>query len=191
MAENDKIINHNVYDENYREHERSEWALYDANVQSYRSSMISSQSLLMAVAAIFYDSHDSIVLAICLVGLIIQWYIWFRVIRSRTLIADYHKFNYMFELSKKLNSKGEAFKEGSEGETHLSEKNYLDHKVQSKASDWLAEITGETKYKKKFRLTRLKLDLILPLLFSVIWVIISLKSIRFYWNLIITMICRQ
>ena len=117
--------------------------------------MISSQSLLLAVAAIFYEKSSVMVVTIFVIALIVQWFIWYRVIRTRTLITDYHKFNAKFEMSDSLG---------------LSEEDYLVDEKRWKAMEWLAEKTGNEKYKQEFRLTRLKLDFILPILFTVIWI---------------------
>lgn len=154
----------------YKEKEYSEWTLYDTNVQAYRSNMISSQSLLLAVAAIFYEKSTVLVIAICMVGLINQWYIWYRIIRARAIISDFHKFNALFELSLNVNDDGDIWKKG---DLYLSEQTYVSKpNVREKANEWIAQKTGNRKYKTNYRITRVKLDIILPAMFSIIWALI-------------------
>lgn len=153
---------------NYTEKEYSEWSEYDSITQSYRSNMIASQSLLLTVAAIFYDKNSFLVTLVCIIGFIHQWYIWFRVITSRTIISDYHKFNAKFDFSKKINSEG-YLNTGTQSE--LTEEIYVSNAtVRKVANHTLAEITGQKKYRTNWRTTRIKLDLIIPLTFTAIWI---------------------
>ena len=162
-------------DQDYKERECSEWSLYDSNVQTYRSNMIASQSLLLAVAAIFYGKNNILVITVCLIGLFIQWYIWYRVISRRAIISDYHKFNFQHEMSLKINDEGGFWKEG---DRHLSEQTYVANRgVRKKVNTWLADETGNPKYKHNMRITRFKLDVIIPILFSVLWALILVFSI--------------
>ena len=159
----------------YRENEYAEWTLYDTNVQSYRSNMIASQSLLLAVAAIFYEKAVVLAIVICIVGLINQWYIWWRVIQSRAIISDFHKFNSLYELSIKVNNKGDVWEDG---DLYLSEQTYVSNRsVRQKANNWIVAQTGNKKFKTNYRITRIKLDIILPIMFSIIWVLILWFSV--------------
>jgi len=162
--------------DNYLEKEKSEWALYDSIVQSYRSNMIASQSLLLAVAAIFFSKEPFLVVVLCAIGLVLQWYIWFRIITKRCIISDYHKFNFQFELSKKINNEGNAMQEG---DVPLSEQTYVSNRnVRKMANAWIVELTHNEKYKRNARITRVKLDYILPILFSIVWVLILSLAIK-------------
>lgn len=54
--------------------EYTTWSLYDSIVQSYRSNMIASQSLLLAVEAILFERSILLESIICVIGLIQLWY---------------------------------------------------------------------------------------------------------------------
>ncbi len=137
------------------------WSTYEANVQAYRSNMIASQSFLLAVGAILLDK-SSILLLICVIVAIIQlWYIWFRLIRVRTIISDYYKFNLM-------NRFDENGDEAPNCEQCLQEETYTKNRIiRKKVNDQLAKTNPKLKH--NMRLTRIKIDLILPISFSVIW----------------------
>ncbi|MBQ6951522.1 MAG: hypothetical protein IJN44_08515 [Clostridia bacterium] len=139
----------------------TKWSTYEANVQSYRSNMIASQSFLLAVGAILLEK-DPILLAICVAVAMIQlWYIWFRVIRARTLIVDYYKF----DLKNRYNQNGDPH---PQAEDYLEEDTFVRNKtVRNKILDNLGK--KKKKLKHKFRMTRFKLDILLPVTFSIIW----------------------
>ena len=71
----------------------TKWAVYEANVQSYRSNMLSSQSFLLAVGAILFDKPWHLIVCVAIIAFLQIWYIWFRVIYSRLKIVDYYKFD--------------------------------------------------------------------------------------------------
>ncbi len=82
------------------------WVLYDSMIQSYRSNFIASQSLMLAVGALFINESLFLELFVAAVALFQTWYIWYRVIRVRAIISDYYKFNTLYDFSNKINSKG-------------------------------------------------------------------------------------
>lgn len=156
---------------NYQEKEFSQWAIYEGNTQAYRSNMVATQSLLMAVAAIFFDKNTILTLSVCIIGLIIQWAIWFRVISSRMIISDFHKFNALYEFSKKVNDEGMMIDPSDSNQKELTEQIYVKEKdVQKRANAALVQISGNPSLKTNWRLTRKKLDLVLPIVFSIIWI---------------------
>ena len=67
------------------------WSVYDSMIQSYRSSMIASQSLLLAVEAVTLEKSSLIGFIVCIIGLIQLWYIWFFVVKNRAIISDFYK----------------------------------------------------------------------------------------------------
>ena len=151
----------------------NEWSVYEANVQSYRSSMIASQSFLVA-AGMF--SIDRIVLSCtCVVIALFQlWFIWFRIIRVRTIICDYHKL----DLESKFNDCGQEIDEATEYcDKHLDEDTYVKNRVvRKKVNEALSK--DKPKLKHNMRLTRIKVDLILPISFTLLWIIIFLYTIK-------------
>lgn len=153
--------------------EYSKWTLYDSIVQSYRSNMIASQSLLLAVAAIMVEKNSLFNTVICIIGLIQLWYVWFRVIRSRTIISDFHKFNAQYGFCEKINTDGDL--RSTSNPANLTEEIYVSNsKIRNKANNQLAIITGEEKLRTNFRTTRKKLDYFLPFSFTIIWLMFLL-----------------
>lgn len=150
------------------------WATYEANVQSYRSNMIASQSFLLA-AGVF--AVDKIVLecACVAIALIQLWYIWFRVIRVRTIICDFHKFNF----GNKFSNCGQIIDELSSPCTKfLDEDTYVTNRqIRRKVNASFAKSTGKPKFKHNMRQTRIKLDLLLPISFTILWLVIFFYSI--------------
>lgn len=151
----------------------NKWSTYEANVQSYRSSMIASQSFLLA-AGMF--SIDRIVLSCtCVVIALFQlWFIWFRVIRVRTIISDYYKF----ELERKFDNCGQEIVEAAEHcNKPLDEDTYVKNRgVRKKVNEALSK--DKPKLRHNMRQTRIKVDLILPISFTLLWIMIFLYSIK-------------
>ena len=156
----------------------SQWTLYDSNVQTYRSNSLASQALLLAVGAFLYKEEYIILLITFLVAMFQMWYIWYRVIRVRTIISDFHKFNFLYNFSSFVNNEGDFEPNTS---LPLTEETYTKNtKTRRKANYILANQTGIAKLKYNYRLTRVKLDIMLPLSFSFLWIIIILsRSLQF------------
>ncbi len=147
------------------------WSTYDANVQAYRSNMIASQSFLLAVTTF---SMEKVILGCTCVAIAIfqLWFIWFRVIRARTIISDFHKFN----LGTRFYYCGEKINETSCGKP-LDEDVYVKNKtIRKKVNAELAK--DNPKLKHNMRATRVKIDLILPISFTVLWIVILLYIIN-------------
>lgn len=152
----------------------NKWNIYEANVQSYRSNMIASQSFLLAVG-LFSINKVILCYACVAIALFQLWYIWFRVIRVRTIISDYHKF----DLKSKFDEYGQAFtKNANQNKKPLDEDTYVKNKkIRKKVNTTLAELENKPKLKHNMRQTRIKIDLILPISFTVLWIIILLCNI--------------
>ena len=154
---------------NSSEQEYSQWTNYDSLLQSYRSNMIASQSLLIAAAALFYEKSYLLVLITCTLGLFNQWYVWFRVIRSRFLISDLHKFNALYHFRDLVKEKINI---------ELTEDRYVhDRKLRDAANQLLADEAGVPRLRSNWRLTRKKLDLVIPITFSIIWLFVLLSAL--------------
>ena len=147
------------------------WSLYDSIVQSYRSNMIASQSLLLAVEAILFEKSILLEMVICLIGLIQLWYIWYAIIRARAIISDFHKFNALYNFCQIIDINGNQ--RSGEHDLPLTEEKYVkDKNIRDKANAKLAEIMGNEKLKTNFRITRRKLDIYMPISFTLIWVML-------------------
>ena len=133
------------------------WSINESLLQSYRSIFISSQSFLLAVGAIVSGKDINVLLATASISLLMIWAIWFPVVRARHRIVDYYKYSASLEEPQKSKL--------------CSEKEYVHNcKLRKKAN----EVFG---IKTNWRPTRVKLDLLTPLLFSEVWLVLVLYEI--------------
>ncbi len=128
------------------------WGIHEANMQSYRSIMLSSQSLLLAVGAILIEKTSLVLVPIAAIAIFQLWYIWFRVIYSRMKIVDYYKFE-MYKTKK-----------------YDVNQYVCDRNIRSK-------LNNKYSVKGTFRPTRIKLDIILPITINLVWIIIIFYNI--------------
>ena len=134
------------------------WSTNESLLQSYRQIFISSQSFFLAIAAILIENADELtIICLAFIGLLMIWFIWFRVVRSRHLAVDYHK--YIDEFIK--NNDGE-YPKGI-----CTEKKYIE--IFSKERKKTNKVLG---IEKNLRLTRKKIDVYLPILFTLTWVLL-------------------
>jgi hypothetical protein len=118
-------------------------------LQSYRQIFISSESFLLAVG-ILALGEDKILFLIIAVFSILMICGWFDVVRSRHLIVDYYKFS----IYKK---------------TGISRDDYLkDPKIRNEAN----QSVGDDLLKGNWRPTRVKIDLMLPVMFTLVWIVL-------------------
>lgn len=150
------------------------WSTYDSMIQAYRSNMISSQAFLLAVGAIVVDK-SIIILLICFAIAVIQlWYIWYRVIRCRAIISDFYKFG----LSSLYDKCGNALKEDKEP---LNYDIYVKNKkIRKQVNKAYAIYRNNPKYKTNMRVTRFKLDVLIPITFSILWIALVLHGLNIF-----------
>lgn len=130
---------------------KTEWSVNESLLQSYRSIFISSQAFILAVGVLLIDNKP-IFLIVAIISLFMIWYIWFRVVRSRHLIVDYHKYASKLDKPKQ-----------EELRKRYTEDEYVKNKdKRSKANILLGIDTN-------WRPTRIKIDLLLPVLYTSIW----------------------
>ena len=153
---------------NTTEENSIKWQVYEEGVQSYRSSMISSQSFLMAIGAVLTDKPFLELLCFG-VAMLQLWYIWNRVIISREIIVDYYKFN-IGELFDDLGNKIEL---GGEGHNkNIEEKQYVQLKtIREKIN---LSLFGDKH--GNIRATRKKIDIIMPVTFTFLWIVFVIYS---------------
>ena len=130
------------------------WSINESLLQSYRSIFISSQSFLLAVGAIASGKSTMVLVATATISLLMIWAIWFPVVRARHRIVDYHKYGALLSDAKRSEL--------------CSEKEYVHNKELRKKANEAFGIGGN------WRPTRLKVDLLTPLSFSLIWVVLIL-----------------
>jgi len=136
--------------------------LYQANeslLQSYRQIFISFESFLLAVGAIVVNENKWFVCLIAAIGILSIWWLWYRIVRSRHLIVDFHKFN----LSRFMPPENK------------SEDAYVHDKGLRKRvnQDFEDQDPQKRKIQNSFRGTRIKIDLIMPILITFVWVILA------------------
>lgn len=149
-----------------------QWSVYDGLLQSYRSHALASQSLLLAVGALLYSEYVLLVLTF-VIAMIQVWFIWFRVIRARAIITDFHKFNTMYGFSSFINR--DTGEEEENTARPLTEEVYLKNRaVRKRANEVLANREKQPKLKRNYRLTRIKIDILLPITNTILWAAIVL-----------------
>lgn len=184
-----------------REHigNNEKWGTYESNVQMYRSNFISSQSFFLAVGAILLAKGTLLlVIILALIAAVNIWYIWFRIILSRIRIVDFHKFNMGKRFALKVGSSGEkevVMTDDSENTDYLKirEKDYVGNRQIRKGINRLMTEKTEMREQwsassdkgrfKNMRTTRLKIDVFIPISFSLVWLIFIGYSIYItYFN---------
>jgi len=128
------------------------WGINESLLQSYRSIFISSQSYLLAVGAIVSGKNTVALFTIALVSLAMIWFIWFPVVTSRHRIVDYYKFAIGLAETNRLQL--------------CSEHEYVHDRTLRTSANKLFGINTN------WRETRLKIDLVIPILFSLIWIVL-------------------
>ena len=147
------------------------WSIYESNTQQYRILSVTVQSFILAVGTILFSSaQDNIPMwllsLIVAIGVFHITFIWIPIVRARSLIVDYYKYQYFKKLSAQ---------EILELEEYCSEKEYVNNPVKRKEVN---EKFYNEKGLKLWRATRFKIDLLIPFLYFLIWVFLwSWKSI--------------
>jgi len=136
--------------------------LYPVNeslLQSYRRIFISSESFMLSVGFLQFNYKISPVLfyTIILLNLIIILFGWVDIVRARAKLVDYYKY--------KLNLSCDD-----------SDKFLKNHKYRREVYDSLGVPKGKKHRKGPWRETRIKIDLILPVLYIAVWWLIFCLS---------------
>ncbi|MBX5487885.1 MAG: hypothetical protein IRZ17_14915 [Mycolicibacterium hassiacum] len=145
----------------------SKWSTYESNVQAYRQLSVATQSLFLATGAILLGSGAELAFFVTfLMAQVAAWYVFYPVIFSRCAIVDYHKFN----LGSRFNREGRQVETVS-AEEALREHEYASflagRRLRKKVYLQLAPVHGRPF--RTLRMTRKKLDLVLPAMFTFAW----------------------
>lgn len=138
-----------------------EYSANESLLQSYRGIFISSESFLLAVGAIVAGERlwfPSVVLGVIAVGMI--WFMWFPVVCARLRIVDFYDF------------KLEEFKAEGQDNYESKEEAYVKNRKIRAAVNAQASKMKRTNW----RPTRIKIDFVLPCIFTVIWGLITCLS---------------
>jgi hypothetical protein len=122
------------------------WSTNEMLLQSYRSIFVSTQSILLAVGALTLDRRV-LFAATALVGLVMIWLIWFPVVRARHLVVDFYKHDIDSRVP------------------DCTEHEYIDNASKRAAANAAVGLA------KNWRETRIKMDALLPAMFSVVWLV--------------------
>lgn len=95
-------------------------------------------------------------ISLACISLLMIWYVWFRVIRARHLAVDYHKYIHQYIQTT-----------GGVPEDICSEPEYI--KPFSACREKTSRQLG---IDKNIRLTRFKIDVVLPVAYSAVWLIL-------------------
>lgn len=130
------------------------WTVNESLLQSYRSIFISSQSFLLTAGAVFSGKQpEYLTYATVTLGLIMIWLIWFPVVRARLKIVDYHKYASAL--------RPRALRE------ICSEHEYVQNASKRKHANQILGIANN------WRATRIKMDVMLPILFTALWILLA------------------
>jgi len=144
-----------------------EWAVYESMTDSYRGIFLSSQSILLAVGAVTLQTTTLLTAFIAIAAILQIWYIWFRILYVRSQISDYHKY----AMNKRFDKAGNPRGGDADPADYLSEHVYVRNRaVRARVH---TNMTAAWERKEKFttlRLTRIKLDIIIPVFMTAIWV---------------------
>lgn len=132
------------------------WSINESLLQSYRSLFISSQSFLLAVGAIMVGKDRVILWCVGGFGLVMIWLMWFPAVRARHRIVDYYKFAAALAPDQRAGL--------------CSEGTYVNDRAARRAANALFGIDTN------WRQTRLKLDLLTPVMFTAVWLVLLLNG---------------
>jgi hypothetical protein len=129
----------------------TKWSVNESLLQSHRSIFICSQTFLIAVGAILLETSkpEWLIWLLAGSGFTIIWLFWFRVVITRARVVDYYKFQL-----------DDNFKANFD---NCSEDDYVRNR------DGKRKSINKTIDKSNLRATRWKMDVGLPIIFSLIW----------------------
>lgn len=142
---------------------RATWGIYESNVQQYRGLSVTVQSFFLTVGSLVAtSSHEGVSVLPLMgfvtgVGLFHLVYVWFLTLRARHKIVDYYKFQVDLNLT-------EAQIAQLEAQCPVDE--YVNDTAKRQRVN--AEVFGKPRL-RVFRATRLKLDIVVPGLYALVW----------------------
>ena len=172
--------------------EQTQWTTYESNVQNYRGLGMSTQSILLAVGAIILGQHQRFTFAaLAVIAEIVTWFIFFPSIFARTAIVDFHKFEMAQKFDRFANPKAADGPRPDPGDqnAHLLEKEYakvslsgvrLRRKVNEELSQRnLIKYGPSAERFRTLRMTRRNFDVIVPALFTLVWIVFTVQSFAY------------
>lgn len=138
------------------------WAVYEANVQQYRVLSATVQSFLLAIGSILFTTSKPVpgllLMLILFLGVGHVAWVWIPVVFARHKVIDYYKFQHDKKLTPGVRTELEQF---------CCEKQYVKNPTLRRAVN--KKYFGDADL-QVWRLTRVKLDLVVPLAYVAFWI---------------------
>jgi len=144
----------------------TKWGIYENAVQSYRTIFISSQSFILVVGVLLFEKSVWLFMPLALISLLVIWYIWFPVVKARHRIVDYYK--YALELTDEERAKLSEWCTEKQYVNNIDKRREFNKKCGPEEGNW--------------RLTRKKIDLMIPCLFTFLWLLLMGMHIGKVYN---------
>ncbi len=138
------------------------WEMNESLLQSYRLIFSLSQAIFLLLGGVCLSSDRSVFLVIGIgsLSLLMIWYFWFPIVRARALLVDYYKIQTKFDFTGH-----QDFCETFEVYKNNSIKRELMNSAAGVKTNW--------------RTTRAKLDLGLPVIYTMIWIFLFVEKLFF------------
>lgn len=154
--------------------EDSQWSVYEGNVQAYRGLALSAQAIYLAVGALLLPGGQlAPFLAVFALAMVTSWYVWAPAIFARTAIVDFHKFRL-----------GELFERDGTLATGQVPTEPLRAREYARTTGWTLRRRVYAGMRESgfpgfrtLRLTRFKIDLVLPSLFTIVWLVFTISLV--------------
>ncbi|MCM1159368.1 MAG: hypothetical protein NC300_11395 [Bacteroidales bacterium] len=149
------------------------WSVYEANLQSYRSMFLSSQSIMLAVGAIITGKSVIATVVVAIVAVFQIIYVWLPVIYYRFLLVDFYKYS----MGENFDAYGNL-KEEKES-LMLTEQIYCKNKdIRKKVNSTISVNQNSERAFSNWRETRKKIDIVIPVSMIMLWIMYVLISIK-------------
>jgi hypothetical protein len=130
---------------------KEKYRLNEMNLQAYRLMFIPLEAILIVAGITVYEKPRFLFLFLMAVSLYTIWGLWFPIVRSRQKVVDYYKYQSTPDRIRDL---------GVDLESYIHDK-----EIRQKVNDQLG-------ISANWRKTRRKIDFILPVLFTLIWLVL-------------------
>ena len=135
------------------------WAVYESNVQQYRVISVTVQSFLLAVGSIWFSAQKTpptvLLIALFAIGIGHIFYIWMPIVHARIKIVDYYKGQLDLSIQRRADLAAfcteDKYRESADIRLQVVEKFF------------------KPEFQQPVRDTRIKLDIVVPIGYAVIW----------------------
>ena len=135
---------------------KDKYRINEINLQAYRLMFIPLEAILIVAGITAFDKPRFVFLALLAVSLFTIWGLWFPIVRSRQKVVDYYKYQSTPDRIREM---------GVDLESYIHDK-----ELRQKVNDQLG-------ISANWRKTRRKIDFILPVLFSLTWLVLFIYTL--------------